>query len=288
MWIAESYAKINLGLNVLDRLPTGNHTIESGYAFLEWADRFEVRQAPKSKLDIEDNDLPTDGAELINKAVKAIDRYIGLNHHYHIRVNKRIPAGSGLGSASSNAALILRMLNKIENLELTDDELIDLSRNLADDIPFFIKGNTGIVHGLRRDIEPMDIQPGYWIVTCFPNDSSSTAEAYRNCQPNPQPDFGLKEILTKEPVDEWSYMLTNDLEQAVFPRIRVAGNLKDQMYEFGALYASMAGSGSAVYGLFEQNFVATAAYKNLLKLEYPANLTRPGFSPDYGIYKKDL
>ncbi|HLR32184.1 MAG TPA: hypothetical protein VK074_06830, partial [Fodinibius sp.] len=202
-------------------------------------------------------------------------------------VDKRIPAGAGLGGGSSNAALTLRMLNKIEELGLSDDELIDLSRDLGADVPFFIKGKPGIARGIGHEITPLDIQPDYWIVACFPNESSSTAEAYRHCRPNPEPDFDLRKTLTQEPVDEWRYTLVNDLEQAVFPRIRVSGNLKDQMYEFGAVYASMSGSGSAVYGIFEQDFVATNAYKGFLELELPASLTRPAFEPDYGIYRKD-
>src|SRR5699024_5725997 len=287
MWIAESYAKINLGLHVLERLPTGYHAIESGFAFLEWSDRFEVQQASEMKLQMDDEDIPVDGSNLINKAVAALDRYVGLKHDYHIRVDKRIPAGAGLGGGSSNAALTLRMLNKIEELGLSDDELIDLSRDLGADVPFFIKGKPGIAGGIGHEITPLDIQPDYWIVACFPNESSSTAEAYRHCRPNAEPDFDLRKTLTEEPVDEWRYTLVNDLEQAVFPRIRVSGNLKDQMYEFGAVYASMTSSGSSVYGIFEQDFVTTNAYKGFLELELPASLTRPAFEPDYGIYRKD-
>jgi 4-diphosphocytidyl-2-C-methyl-D-erythritol kinase len=287
MWIAESYAKINLGLHVLERLPTGYHEIETGFCFIEWSDRFEVKQAPEMKLEISDEDIPTDDRNLITKAVGVLDRYIGLEHNYLIRVDKKIPVGAGLGGGSSNAALTLRMLNKIEDLGLSEDEMIDLSRDLGADIPFFIKGKTGIGRGIGHDIKPLDIQPNHWIVTCFPNESSSTAEAYQHCMPNPDPEFDLENILTEIHIDEWQYMLSNDLEQAVFPRIHVAGNLKDQMYEFGAVYASMTGSGSAVYGIFEQDFVATNAYKGFLELDLPANLTRPGFSPDYGIYRKE-
>lgn len=287
MWIADSYAKINLGLHVLERLPTGYHNIETGLCFVEWRDRFEVKQAPKMKLEISDENIPTGDGNLINKAIKVLDRYVGLKHHYLIRVDKRIPAGAGLGGGSSNAAITLRMLNKIEELGLSADELIDLSRDLGADVPFFIKGNPGIARGVGHEIEELDIQPDFWIVTCFPDESSSTAEAYEHCIPNPEPDFQLKETLTETPIDEWQYTLYNDLEQAVFPRINISGNLKDQMYEFGALYASMTGSGSAVYGIFEQDFVATNAYQGFLELDLPCNLTRPGFKPDHGIYLKE-
>lgn len=287
MWIADSYAKINLGLHVLERLPTGYHNIETGLCFVEWRDRFEVKQAPKMKLEISDENIPTGKGNLINKAIKALDRYVGLKHNYLIRVEKRIPAGAGLGGGSSNAAMTLRMLNKIEELGLSADELIDLSRDLGADVPFFIKGNPGIARGVGHEIEELDIQPDFWIVTCFPGESSDTAEAYEHCVPDPEPDFHLKKTLTETPVDEWQYTLYNDLEQAVFPRIHVTGNLKDQMYEFGALYASMTGSGSAVFGIFEQDFVATNAYQGFLELDLPCNLTRPGFKPDHGIYLKE-
>ena len=272
---------------MLERLPTGYHAIESGFCFIEWRDRFEVRKAPEMKLELSDEDIPTGGSNLINKAVAALDRYVGLKSNYLIRVDKRIPTGAGLGGGSSNAALTLRMLNKIEDMGLTDDELIDLSRDLGADIPFFIKGQTGIASGIGHDIEPLDIQPDHWIVTCYPNEQSSTGEAYEFCVPDPDPDFDLKETLLETDIGEWRYMLFNDLEQAVFPRVHVSGNLKDQMYEFGAVYASMTGSGSAVYGIFEQDFVATNAYKGFLELDLPCNLTRPGFEPDHGIYLKE-
>jgi len=285
-WIADSYSKINLGLHVLERLPTGYHAIETGFAFLDWRDHFEVRQAPEMKLELSDDRIPTDDGNLINQAIAVLDRYVGLKSNYLISVDKRIPIGAGLGGGSSNAALTLRMLNKIEQMGLTDDELIDLSRDIGADVPFFIKGQTGIARGIGHEIEPLDIQPNHWIVACYPNEQSSTEEAYEYCAPNPEPDFDLEKTLTETEIDEWQYMLTNDLEQAVFPRIHVSGNLKDQMYELGATYASMTGSGSAVYGIFEQNFVATDAYKTFLELDLPASMTKPGFSPDYGIYRK--
>lgn len=287
IWIADSYAKINLGLNVLERLPTGYHRIETGFCFLEWRDRFEVQEAPEMKLEMTDESIPTDDSNLVKRAIEVLQRYVGLESSYRIKVEKNIPAGAGLGGGSSNAALTLRMLNKIEGLGLSDDELIDLSRDLGADVPFFIKGKTGIGKGIGHEIEEVDIQPDNWIVTCFPNVSSSTPEAYEYCEPNPEPDFNIEKVLTEEEPDEWRYMLFNDLEQSVFQRIQVSGNLKDQFYEFGAVYASMTGSGSAVYGIFEQDFVAINAYNGLLELDLPTNITRPGFKPDYGIYRKE-
>lgn len=286
MWIANSYAKINLGLQVLEPLPTGYHRIETGFCFLEWSDRFEIQPAESMKLICSDEDIPTDERNLIVQAISILERYVGLKQAYHINLEKRIPVRAGLGGSSSNAALTLRMLNKIEKLGLSEADLIDLSRDLGPYVPFFIKGKTGIGRGIGDEIEELDIQPNLWIVTCFPNQPSSSAEAYQFSKHNLELDFPIKRVLTEEEPDEWRYMLFNDLEQSVFQRINVSGNLKDQFYEFGAVYASMTGSGSAVYGIFEQDFVALSAYKSLLDLGYPANLTRPSFVPDYGIYKQ--
>lgn len=292
MWLAYSHAKINLGLQVLERLPAGYHRIATGICFLEWKDRFEVERAGRYKLEIDqeegrEQDIPTDERNLVSRAVRAMERYVGLNHHYHFRITKNIPAGAGLGGGSSNAALALRMLNKMEEIGLSDQELVDIGRDLGADVPLFIRGHTGIATGMGHEVEELPLQPDRWIVTCFPGEPSSTAEAYRFCEPNPEPDFPLRRVLTEEPVEEWRFMLSNDLEPAVFPRINVAGNLKDQFYELGAGYASMSGSGSAVYGLFEQDFVAINAYEGLLDLGLRVNLTRPGFSPDTGIYRKE-
>lgn len=288
-WIAESYAKINLGLHVLERLPTGYHRIETGFCFINWSDRFEVEKASRWQLDLdtEDKSITTGEDNLINRAVDHLKRYVDVKNAYHIKVDKRIPAGAGLGGGSSNAALTLRMLNKIEELGLTDEELIDLGRDLGADVPLFIKGITGIGTGIGHEIKSLDIQPDFWIITCFPGIQSSTPEAYSHCQSNPEPEFPLEKTLTETDPEEWRYTLQNDLEQAVLPRQHLVGNMKDQFYEFGAIYASMSGSGSAVYGLFEQDFVATNAYHGFVDLGFPTNITRPGFTPDFGIYRKE-
>ena len=287
MWIANSYGKINLGLHVLERLPTGYHTIETGFCFIEWNDRFEVCPADHFSLSLSTDNIPAGEENLITKAYRAFEMYVGLKQHYSFSVQKNMPPGAGLGGGSSNAALTFRILNKLEGTGLTDDELIDLSRNLGADIPFFIKGKTGIGTGLGHSVEPMPIQPDAWILCVYPGFESSTAEAYHNCIPNPTPEFSLKKVLLEEEASEWQYLLQNDLEPTVIARYDIVGNIKDQLIDFGAVYASMTGSGSTVFGIFNQDFVAIQAYESFYKLGFSPNLTRPGFIPDYGIYRKD-
>jgi len=284
MWIAESYAKINLGLYVLERLPTGYHRIETGFCFLEWSDRFEVRESKDYSLKISDSSIPADDTNLISRAYKTFEKYIGLKNNYSFNVLKKIPAGAGLGGGSSNAALTLRLLNKLEKSDLSPNELIDLSRELGSDIAFFIKGVPGLGTGLGQEIEPLEIQPDRWIVSVYPGFESSTPRAYALCEPNPNPDFSLKKTLTDEPVQEWRYLLQNDLEPPVIAGNEIIGNIKDQLYEFGADYASMSGSGSTVFGLFDQDFVAINAYESFHSLGFNTNMTRPAFKPDNGIY----
>lgn len=285
-WIGEAYAKINLGLHVLEQLPTGYHEIETGFAFIDWSDRFTVRAANHMRLSISNEEVPLDGNNLIARAIRALKTYIGLSGTYKIEVDKKIPIGAGLGGGSSDAAMILRLLNKIDQLGLEEQDVIDISRDLGADIPLFLKGKPGIGRGIGQDITPIDIQPSLWIVTVYPGFESSTAEAYQRCQPSPEHDFTIEKILREIPRDEWQYMLDNDLEPPVVQQYQLIGNIKDQLYELGATYAAMSGSGSSVFGLFEQNFVATDAYHQFVELEYQTNITPPDFAPDFGIYRK--
>lgn len=288
VWVSNSYGKINLGLNVLERLENGYHTLETGFCFIEWADRFEVTPSSRNSLVMSDEKIPVDESNLIVKAVALLEKEAGLKDHFHINVQKNIPAGAGLGGGSSNAATTLRMINKIANLGLQQQELIEFGKQLGADVPFFIQGKAGFATGLGTEIDPLDIQPDGYIVTVFPGEPSSTPEAYQFATPNPEPEFSLKKVLLEEPLEEWQYLVMNDLEPTVFPRLGIVGNIKDQCYEFGASYASMSGSGSSVFGIFEQDFVAIHAYESFHSLGFPANLTRPLFEPDLGIYKKQI
>lgn len=286
-WIANAYAKINLGLHIKERLPTGYHSLETGFCFLEWNDRFTIKEADSTTLEIPDTDIPVDDRNLIMKALNILRSYGNLLGNYHITVDKKIPVGAGLGGGSSNAALTFRMLNKIENLGLNENQLVELSRDIGADVAFFLDDNTGMGSGLGNTITPLDIQPDLWILTVYPNFESSTAEAYAHCDPNVEHEIPLEKILTSYVPDEWRYMLDNDLELAVIPKYKMIGDIRDQLYEFGATYAAMSGSGSSVFGLFEQDFVALDAYKAFLELQFATNLTKPQFKPDYGIYRKD-
>ena len=285
-WIAESHAKINLGLHILEKLPTGYHRIETGMILIEWRDRFRVSESSRFELSMSDPELPAGKENLITRAYRTFDTYVGLHRHYRFQVDKQIPTGAGLGGGSSNAALTLRILNKLEDAGLNEQELTDLSRDLGSDIAFFLQDRPAFATGLGHHIEPMKPPTDHWIVTVYPGFGSSTAEAYARCLPG-EPDVPLRTILEQEPVDEWRYLLQNDLESTVVEKYEMIGHIRDQLYEFGADYAAMTGSGSAVYGLFPQDFVALQAYNAFQELDFRVNMTRPDFHADRGIYRTD-
>ena len=287
-WVTQSYAKINLGLHVLERLPNGYHILETGFCFIEWSDRIEMRPAAQMELHMSEPTIPVDDSNLIVKALQLLQEHAGLRDQYHISVDKRVPAGAGLGGGSANAAAVLRMVNKVANLGLAAAELAEVGLRIGADVPFFIHNNAGVGRGLGHEIDPCDIQPDAWIVTVFPNESSSTVEAYEHVYPNDTPEFPLRRVLLEEPIEEWPYLLVNDLEPGVIARIPQVGNMKDQMLDFGANFAAMSGSGSSVFGLFDQDFVATEAYETFIQLGYRANITRPKFVPDTGIYELEV
>ena len=281
------FAKINLGLHVLERLDNGYHRIETGYAFIEWSDRLSAEVSDRIHLDINGtmatDHIPTDERNLVLKACRAFEKKIGLKRPYQFRLEKEIPSGAGLGGGSANAAAAFRLLNTLEQANLSTEELIELSRPIGSDIGLFLRAEPGLATGLGVDTEPMEIQPDAWIVTVWPGFESPTAEAYQNCTPEPYPVLPLRTVLLEEPLEEWPVYLTNDLEPPVIAMYDMVGLMKEQLYEFGADYASMSGSGSSVYGIFEQDFVALHAYESIRNLGYQANLTRPSFIPDLRI-----
>ena len=285
IWITRSWAKINLGLQVLHRLPSGYHEIATGFCFINWSDRFEIKKARSFSLEMSDDRLPVDQGNLIVKAVHTLRKYVEIDDGWSVFVDKAIPFGAGLGGGSSNAATILRMLQKVARPDLSLDEIHQLVSGLGADIPVFLHGKPGIGKGIGTDISFCDIQPAAWILTVFPDIHVSTPDAYRNCVPNEDPEFPLERILLKEPLEEWRYLLTNDLEPWVIHQHPIIGDIKDQMYDLGADYAAMSGSGSSVFGIFQQEFVAVDAFNMFVDWKYRVNLTPPSFIPDTGIYR---
>lgn len=281
-----AYAKINLGLHVIRRRDDGYHDIETGFVFLNWYDELSIHRSAEDALTCSDEKLSTGPDNLVFKALELFRRKGYTADNFTFDLTKRLPYGAGLGGGSSDAAAALRLLNHICNAGLDLEALMQLGAELGSDVPVFLLNKTCIGTGRGTELEVAAIQPDAWIVTAFPGFGSATADAYRGCMPNDERG-PLLDLLQETDPDEYAIFLENDLEAPVIARYPQIGDFKDEMYQWGAYYAAMTGSGSAVFGLFHQEFVAQETFQSFMQLGYKANLTPPGFLPDNRIYRKD-
>lgn len=243
--------KINLGLSITGRLADGYHSIETMMYPLPLGDMLEIIPSQSGENHFATSGVVIDGDitdNLCHKAWKLLDDiyHIGaVNLHLH----KIVPSGAGLGGGSADASFTLKMLNAIFNLGLDEMALSGLAARLGMDCPFFISGKPALATGRGNILEHMDFSlHGFYIALVKPEIHISTAMAYAGVIPSKKK-VPIREII-KEPVGNWKSLLINDFEFSVFKRYPQIGEIKEILYEEGALYAAMSGSGSAVFGLF--------------------------------------
>lgn len=242
--------KLNLGLNVIRKREDGYHDLESLFVpYMGMKDILEI--VPAKELGMHLYGIALDGDPLDNLCIKA---WKLLNEAYgippvEIHLCKNIPAGAGLGGGSADCAFTLRMLSDMFGLGLSDETLAGFAARLGSDCPFFVYNRPMIASGRGEILEPYDIDlSGYRIEVVKPDVHVSTKEAYAGIKPH-KPEVGLREALAA-PVKKWKDILKNDFEVSVFTAHPEIAAAKAAMYERGAVYASMSGSGSAVFGIF--------------------------------------
>ncbi|GAB4229789.1 MAG: 4-(cytidine 5'-diphospho)-2-C-methyl-D-erythritol kinase [Ekhidna sp.] len=243
-------AKINLGLSIVSKREDGYHNIESCFYPIPWHDSLEVIEAASFAFHSYGLDIPGDSQS--NLCVKAYDL---LKADFdippvEIHLLKNIPMGAGLGGGSADGAFTLKMLNESCELGLTDSQLEGYALQLGSDCPFFIKNRPTIAAGRGENLQPIDLNlSGYYLAIHNPGIHVSTKEAYAGVVPK-QPKMQVSQIVNT-PVENWEGSLVNDFETSIFPNHPEINRLKNEMYESGAIYASMTGSGSTVFGIFE-------------------------------------
>lgn len=261
--------KINLGLHVINRRTDGFHNIESVFYPVKFADVLEIIEAPSDTFT--STGLIIEGNASDNLIVKA---YHLLKQSYslppiHIHLHKIVPMGAGLGGGSSDAAFMLKLLNQKFELELSIKQLETFAAQLGSDCAFFIKNQPAYLMGKGHELQPFNVNlAGSYLVLLYPNVHSNTALAYSNVKRREtlEEADSLKHWLS-QPISEWKNNVFNDFEDSVFTTFPQLREYKNQLYAQGAVYASMSGSGSAIFGLFAQKPQLTEQLRPLVCFE---------------------
>jgi 4-diphosphocytidyl-2-C-methyl-D-erythritol kinase len=242
-------AKINIGLHVVSKRPDGYHNLETVFYPVPLCDALEMVETGKEGIQF--SGIPVEGPQdenLVLKAYRLLKNEYGLppvQFHLH----KAIPTGAGLGGGSSDAAFTLKMLNDYFSLGLSPDALKKFAVQIGADCSFFIDNIPSFATGIGNILTPVELDlSGFKLIVFKPEVAVSTADAYRNIKPT-QPAFHLPDLL-KLPPELWRGKLVNDFEKSIFPLYPEIENWKEKLYDMGALYASMSGSGSAIFSIF--------------------------------------
>lgn len=269
-----SFAKINLGLEVIRKRPDDYHDLRTLFQCVNLCDILDFIPNPYGKIVLTGNHpgLPWDKRNLITQAAELLKERFQVSSGVEIHVEKNIPVGGGLGGGSSNAAMTLYSLNKIWGLQCSNTELADIGRTLGVDVPYFFEGGLCVGRG-RGDVltRLKDLEPFYGVLL-FPELSIITASVYKRLPPLTSEDKDSKIIKFLDNLEYGS--LENSLEETVFflhPQLR---DIKRLFYKLGAELSLVSGSGSTVFGLFFQEKKAVDVCERLKKT-YSLSLVKP-------------
>ncbi|MBP5361258.1 MAG: 4-(cytidine 5'-diphospho)-2-C-methyl-D-erythritol kinase [Bacteroidaceae bacterium] len=247
-------AKINIGLRVVRQRPDGYHDLQTVFYPIPLTDSLEVKRANHLRQPYEfilsGLKIPSDGRpNIVERVVMAMREEYNLPPT-SIFLSKHIPAGAGLGGGSSDAAAMMLLLRDYYQLDLTDAEIEQRLATFGADCPFFVRNKAVYAEETGNKFTPLTLSlKDYYLVLIKPPIHVSTAEAYAGVVPR-QPQTSLYEQILNTPVKLWRNVILNDFESSVFRRYPQIAAIKQTLYDMGAAYASMSGSGSAVYGLF--------------------------------------
>ncbi|MDB5258111.1 MAG: 4-(cytidine 5-diphospho)-2-C-methyl-D-erythritol kinase [Chitinophagaceae bacterium] len=243
-------AKINLGLYVTSKRSDGYHDLVSCFYPVAWKEALEIIPSPSFSFSSSGLNVPGDSvSNLVVKAYELMQQKYNIPSSA-IHLHKAIPMGAGLGGGSADAAFTLTILNQLYQLSLSAEELIHLSAQLGSDCAFFIHNTPCLATSKGEVLTPISSSlKGYVILLIHPGIHISTQQAYAGVKPKPI-DVNL-EALLKEAPSSWKHKLSNQFEEHLFIQFPEVAHIKQKLYDSGAEYASMSGSGSAVYGIFK-------------------------------------
>ncbi|HIN19255.1 MAG TPA: 4-(cytidine 5'-diphospho)-2-C-methyl-D-erythritol kinase [Candidatus Marinimicrobia bacterium] len=272
-----SSAKINLGLQVLNKREDGYHNLQSYFVEIDLQDELGFSLSATFQLSVEGAEVPDDDSNLISKAYKIIRaKTETVDTEYTIHLKKRIPIGGGLGGGSSNAAATLKALNQLWKLNLSPQELEKMGAELGADVPFFIKGGVQLIEGIGDMLTPIDLAPleGISFLLVVPPIHISTPWAYGALNKSLQPDKSHPKFPPLSKPMKWE-LFDNDFERVIRKTYPEIGKIKENLQNAGALYAGLSGSGSTVFGVFDNQQKAEALLGNFSP--YQTFLSSPVF-----------
>ena len=263
-------AKVNLGLNVVGRRPDGYHDLQTVFYPVPIKDALELtlmntRFPSPSDCDIKVTNLDVEGDEQRNLVVRA---YQLLKQDFpqlprvHAHLYKAIPTQAGMGGGSSDSAYTIKLLNEMFTIGLSDQQMMAYAARLGADCAFFILSRPAYAEGIGEQLQPIALDlSDYHIAVVRPDIPVSTKEAFSLVKPQ-HPAKNCRDIIM-QPVETWREELVNDFEQSVFALHPEIGQIKQRLYDLGAVYAAMSGSGSAVFGLFREPVILEADFPSM-------------------------
>ena len=260
----KSYSKINLGLKVLNERKDGFHNIESIFVELDFHDLITFKPSNYFQLTCNNDSVPIDMQNTISQSYQFLKNRYNFNNHFHVYLDKKIPMQSGLGGGSSNAACTLNALNTILDLKISKSKLHQYALEIGSDVPFFIEGGVKFVKGRGEKLETVQnsskFQSLYFLIV-IPKFSISTKWAYGKLKKALKSNSKQYKFPTLDQRLNWS-LFKNDFEvvvKAAYPEIM---NIKEIMYNNGALYSGLSGTGSTVFGIYnEEKFIMQSQNK---------------------------
>ncbi len=255
--VVKSPAKINIGLNVINKRDDGFHNIETIFYPLNLFDEIEIIQSKKFTFKSNDSNLNKDKSNLIIRAKKLLEEKLNIQLSIEIYLNKNIPIGAGLGGGSSNAAATMIALTKLFNLQIDTKHLFRLALQLGSDVPFFLNPVTSFAESRGEVLVPINLKLKKYLVIVNPGIHISTKWAFGLITPI-QPKISLQVPIRKSPVEigELMSIASNDFEKIVFNHFPEIREIKDKMLEFNAVFSMMTGTGSTVWGIFDDEEAA--------------------------------
>ena len=248
--LAFANAKINLGLSVIEKRTDGYHNIETVFYPLKIYDAVEITDAGETTCVVAGGSIPGNvNDNICLKAFSALQKdFVFPNQQ--ITLLKNIPVGAGLGGGSADAAFLVKLLNSKFELGLSDQQMEAYLRPLGADCAFFVRNKPVFAYGKGDQFEPLGLDlSGYFIVLVKPNVHVATADAYSGIKPS-RAGTSLKDLIHL-PLKDWKGSVKNDFEIPVFAKFPEIAAIKEALYHDGAIFAAMSGSGSSVFGIFE-------------------------------------